>query len=102
MTAWRVEQRSQSSKRPPTSVILDQLKEDVHLWGKSIISPTSIQPRNSRKRPTYWEVVWLTHDSMQWKALTQSPVGPKVTVGFIRDRISYAYAEITTKYPRTL
>jgi hypothetical protein len=49
VTTWHAEQGTQPSKRPPTSTILDQLKEDVHSWGKSIIPPVLIQPQNRSK-----------------------------------------------------
>jgi hypothetical protein len=49
VTAWHVERGAQPSKRPPTSTILNRLKEDVHSWGESIIPPTLMQPQNRRK-----------------------------------------------------
>ena len=53
VSTWCVEDGSQRSKRPPTSVILGQLREDVHKWGKSITPPALVFPRNRRRRPSH-------------------------------------------------
>lgn len=35
VSSWRVERESRPSKRPPTSTILDQLKEAASYWGEA-------------------------------------------------------------------
>lgn len=42
-STWRTEYGSRPSGRPPTSIILDQLNEDVCDWGGSIIPPALVE-----------------------------------------------------------
>ena len=51
VTTWLEEKATQPSKRPPTSAILDRLKEDVSSWGKPSIQ--LMVPTQSRRCLTH-------------------------------------------------
>ena len=55
VSTWSVEHRSQPSKRPSATTVLDRLREGVHSWGKSITPATLAQLQNRRTCSMYPE-----------------------------------------------